>query len=297
MRLSVLNLYNNKTLKQLLLLAKRLFLVFFAKIIYNEKRGDKMLAKPLNFQNIGTVKWTWNQNEFSFLEMPRSTHGLLAVVKGRVDYILNDKTISLNDGDFIYLPKSSLYKARFHINKGEVKTLLVNFDLEEGELFPIPPFYNAHDKTLQFETALKRLCDLKNEEDSLYLQQAYFNLCLHVVFTDYLITRHSAETKLVAKAKALLESNEKSIEEIADELKISSSGFRKKFKDATGFSPADWRCQRRIETAKRLLLTSDMSIDAIAEQTGFYDTPYFYKKFYRIVGTTPKKYRKTEIMF
>ena len=266
-------------------------------MLYNNFRGDTMFAKPLNFKNIGTVKWTWTQNEFSFLEMPRSTHGLLAVVKGGVDYILNDRTITLSQGEFIYLPKNSLYKARFHINKGEVQTLLVNFDLEEGQVFPIPPFYNSHDKTLQFETALKRLCDLENEEESLYLKQAYFNLCMHVVFTDYLSKRHSAETKLVARAKVLLKSNEKSIEEIAEELKISPSGFRKKFKDATGFSPADWRCQRRIETAKRLLLTSDMSIDAIAEQTGFYDTPYFYKKFYSIVGTTPKKYRKTEIMF
>lgn len=256
-----------------------------------------MFAKTLTFKNIATVKWTWAQNEFSFLERPRSTHGLLAVVKGRVDYILNEKTIMLSQGEFIYLPKNSLYKARFHINEGEVQTLLVNFDLEEGEEFPIPPFYTSHDKTLQFETALTRLCDLEHEEESLYLIQAYLNLCMHVVFSDYLSKRHSAETKLIARAKVLLKSDQRSIEEIAEELKISSSGLRKKFKDATGFSPSEWRCQKRIEKAKRLLLTSDMSIDAIAEQTGFYDTPYFYKKFYRIVGITPKKYRKTEIMF
>lgn len=256
-----------------------------------------MLAKPLNFKNISTVKWNWGQNEFSFLEAPRSTHGILSVSKGRVEYILNDKNVTLSAGEFIYLPKGSLYKARFYINEGEVQTILVNFDLDCSSDFPIPPFYCSRDKTLQLETALKRLCDIIQEEDSLYLQQAYLNLCLHVAFTDYISNRHSAETQLIARAKALLSNNELSLEQIAEELKISSSGLRKKFKDSTGISPSEWRCKRRIEAAKKLLLTSDLSIDAIAEQTGFYDTPYFYKKFLQIVGTTPKKYRKTEIIF
>ncbi len=256
-----------------------------------------MIAKSLGFKNISTVKWNWVQNEFSFLEAPRPTYGILSVLKGRVEYILKDRSIILSAGEFIYLPKNSLYKTRFYINEGEVQTLLVNFDLDDDSDFPISPFYRSKDKTLQLETALKRLCDLTHEEDSLYLQQAYMNLCLHVMFTDYISTRHSAETQLIARAKALLSADELSLEQIAEELKISSSGLRKKFKDSTGVSPSEWRCRRRIEAAKRLLLTSDLSIDEIALKTGFYDTPYFYKKFFKIVGTTPKKYRKTEIMF
>ncbi len=256
-----------------------------------------METKEFKIKNISPVKWFWEQTEFSFLTTPRTSYGFLSVERGKVDFIIGDKIISLKKGDFIYLPKNSIYKARFHINEGEVETFLVNFDLDEGEDLPIAPFYNSYDESLQLETALKRLCDLQFEENSEYLKQAYFYLCFHVIFNNYIHNRHSVDTELIAKAKNLLKKDELSVEEIAEELKISASGFRKKFKDAVGLSPAQWRTENRIERAKQLLITGDLSIDAIAEQTGFYDTPYFYKKFYSIVGMTPKKYRETEIMF
>ena len=256
-----------------------------------------MESRELKIKNISPVKWFWEETEFSFLNTPRSSYGFLSVAKGKVDYIIGERTISLKKGDFIYLPKNSIYKARFHINEGEVETLLVNFDLDDGEDFPIPPFYNSYDESFQLETAFKRICDLQFEEDADYLKQAYFYLCFHVIFNNYIHNRHSVDTELIARAKALLKNDELSVEEIAEELKISASGFRKKFKEAVGLSPAQWRNENRIERAKHLLITSDLSIDAIAEQTGFYDTPYFYKKFYSIVGVTPKKYRETEIMF
>lgn len=255
-----------------------------------------MEIKNFKVKNINPIKWFWEQNEYSFLSTPRSSYGFLSVEKGIVDYIICDKTITLKKGNFIYLPKNSIYKARFHLNEGEVETLLVNFDLYDDEDLPIPPFYNSYDESLQLETALKRLCDLQFEEDAAYLKQAYFYLCLHVIFNNF-TNQHAVDTELIAKAKTLLKKDELSVEEIAEELKISSSGLRKKFKDAVGISPAQWRTENRIERAKHLLITTDLSIDAIAEKTGFYDTPYFYKKFYSILGVTPKKYRENEIMF
>ena len=248
-------------------------------------------------KNIRTEKWFWEQDEFSFLNKPRSDYGILSVEKGRVDYIIGNKTITLEKGSFIYLPKNSLYKARFHINEGDVKTLLVNFDLEEGSGLPLPEFYHGRDEALQLEAALKRLCELGDEEEDLYLKYAYFYLCFHIMHSSYIHSRNSVDTRLIAHAKELLRGEKLSVEEIAEELKISSSGFRKKFREATGRSPNEWRNERKIEAAKRLLVTSDLSIDEIAEKTGFYDTPYFYKKFFSLVGMTPKKYRESENMF
>ena len=64
-----------------------------------------------------------------------------------------------------------------------------------------------------------------------------------------------------------------------------------------GVSPSKWRNEKRILLARELLLTTDLSIDEIAQKTGFYDTPYFYKKFLDTVGMPPKKYRLSEKMF
>ena len=256
-----------------------------------------MLSKNIRLKSITTIKWYWEQNEFSFLEKPRANYGFLTVEKGTVDYILEDRIITLKEGCFIYIPKNSMYKARFHIGEGEVKTLLVNFDYEEGEEIPITPFFNGKDDTRQIEMALKRLNDLEGEKDSIYLKQAYFYLCLHIIYSNYQSSLLGRETELIIKAKELLQTSELSLEEISERLKISPSGLRQKFKDAVGVSPSKWRNEKRILLARELLLTTDLSIDEIAQKTGFYDTPYFYKKFLDTVGMPPKKYRLSEKMF
>lgn len=50
--------------------------------------------------------------------------------------------------------------------------------------------------------------------------------------------------------------------------------------------------RRRLETAKKMLLMSDLSITEIAMESGFGDTSYFIKIFRRISGETPLAYRK-----
>lgn len=254
-----------------------------------------MEIKDFSFKIIDTVRWHWNQHEFSFMNMPRPNHGFLTVISGRVDYIIDNRVISLSAGDFIYLPKNSVYKAKFHITEGSVETLLVNFDFFDNDIFPITPFYNSADPSLQIETALEKLHTLRSDE--LYLQKAYFYLCLHLFYKSFSEQNLSIDSEFILSAKALLQSESLSVEDVAKKLSVSNSYFRKKFKDAVGISPSEWRIQKRIETARSLISTTELSISEIALQTGFYDTPYFYKKFYQYMGITPKKYRDSKIMF
>jgi AraC-like DNA-binding protein len=51
--------------------------------------------------------------------------------------------------------------------------------------------------------------------------------------------------------------------------------------------------QKRIEKAKRLLLTTDCAINKIALMVGFNNKSFFYKMFYKFYGTTPMQCRKT----
>ena len=50
--------------------------------------------------------------------------------------------------------------------------------------------------------------------------------------------------------------------------------------------------ERRVETAKILLLKENLSVAEIAEKVGFSDYNYFTKIFKKVVGTTPSQYRK-----
>ena len=47
----------------------------------------------------------------------------------------------------------------------------------------------------------------------------------------------------------------------------------------------------RIDAAKRLLVTTDLSAQEIAERTGFSGVAYFHKQFKKVTGMTPNAYR------
>jgi AraC-like DNA-binding protein len=68
--------------------------------------------------------------------------------------------------------------------------------------------------------------------------------------------------------------------------------FRKKFRGATGRSPAAFRLDRRIEAAQALLRMTTMTHAAIAASLGFADENHFAKRFRARVGTSPKQYRR-----
>lgn len=64
------------------------------------------------------------------------------------------------------------------------------------------------------------------------------------------------------------------------------------FKAYTGQTVMEYLCHIRVEAAAELLRTEDMSINKIAELTGFSSRNMFYKKFRQITGLSPTTYRK-----
>lgn len=64
------------------------------------------------------------------------------------------------------------------------------------------------------------------------------------------------------------------------------------FKKAIGSTIFQWLNNYRINEAKKLLQTSNIAHQHIAEQTGFSNEFYFSKVFKKITGITPTEYRK-----
>ena len=59
-----------------------------------------------------------------------------------------------------------------------------------------------------------------------------------------------------------------------------------------GQSIVDYINNRRIEAAQKLLETTELSISAVAEQTGFASAAHFRRVFREVMGTGPLQYRK-----
>lgn len=82
-----------------------------------------------------------------------------------------------------------------------------------------------------------------------------------------------------------------SLAELARMAAMSERTFIRRFKEATGTTPADWLTVIRLDRARELLESSSHSIDSIAEQTGFGTATTMRHHFRRKLGTNPTAYR------
>jgi len=94
-----------------------------------------------------------------------------------------------------------------------------------------------------------------------------------------------------AKLMLIQIEQEISIENVAEELTMSYSKFRKIFKDYTGLAPGEFRMQHRINKATELLIENRKSIKEISIELGFESTQYFSRVFKKRTRYTPGNYK------
>ncbi|MFB6341101.1 helix-turn-helix domain-containing protein [Saccharicrinis sp. FJH2] len=82
------------------------------------------------------------------------------------------------------------------------------------------------------------------------------------------------------------------VEELAAELNIGYSYFRRMFKKFTGISPVQYHLMLRLQRAKDLLVSTDMSVKEIALGLGFQSIFYFTRIFKKKMGVPPTDLRK-----
>jgi transcriptional regulator GlxA family with amidase domain len=68
--------------------------------------------------------------------------------------------------------------------------------------------------------------------------------------------------------------------------------FDRRFKKATGYAPLAYVHALRVEEAKQILETGDVTVEAIACEVGYDDIAYFRRLFRRLSGMTPAAYRR-----
>ena len=80
--------------------------------------------------------------------------------------------------------------------------------------------------------------------------------------------------------------------DIADSIGISTAHLRRIFHATFGIAPNSYLQQKRIQHAKRLLTETELSLEQIAETTGFCNAYYFGRVFKALNGMPPGAYRQ-----
>lgn len=155
---------------------------------------------------------------------------------------------------------------------------------------------------------------------------AGIDLCLHVVRRDYGMEaanrvahrlvipphRDGSQTQQVSRPVAQLRESQRfgklfdylhqhlaqshSVDSLSQRVGMSQRTFLRRFQDATGTTPARWLLNERLLRAKDYLENSRLSIDSIAEQTGFGQAATLRHHFRQHFALSPAQYRKQFIL-
>ncbi len=143
-------------------------------------------------------------------------------------------------------------------------------------------FYNQHvlsNEILEIkikEILLLLLSSKKAEEVALLLE--------------HFVNKRTASFKEVIETHVLTEI---SLEEFAQLCNMSLSTFKRHFKKIYDTTPNEYLFNKRLEHSKKLLATSEYSIDDVAIYSGFKTTSHFSRKFKEKYNIPPSQYKLT----
>jgi YesN/AraC family two-component response regulator len=83
-----------------------------------------------------------------------------------------------------------------------------------------------------------------------------------------------------------------SLKDVAGTVHLNPSYFSVLFKEQTRLTFSEYLTRKRLQAAKKLLLTTNLPIEEVAQETGYQTAKYFIKLFKEYEGITPSKYRK-----
>lgn len=86
------------------------------------------------------------------------------------------------------------------------------------------------------------------------------------------------------------------IDYLADLCHLSTTHFRRRFHEIMGTAPLDFINSTRIDEACKLLKSTDDSILSISEQVGFHSISSFNRCFAKLIGETPREWRKKALL-
>ena len=84
-----------------------------------------------------------------------------------------------------------------------------------------------------------------------------------------------------------------SVEILAHRAAMSPRTFARRFRAVTGATPHRWVLRQRVMLAQRLLETTDLPVDLVAEQCGLGTATNLRMRLQEAIATTPTAYRRT----
>ena len=147
----------------------------------------------------------------------------------------------------------------------------------------------------EFERALDRLIWAADNEGKMYKVRHELEYSFREIFEKYLTRKLKDENYHITQAQNYIAKHymeEISMQSIAGIVHLHPVYFSNLFKTVTGLNYLDYVQKIRIDHAKKILTTTNDTVERIANEVGYQDKRHFSRIFKRIVGMNPGTYRK-----
>ena len=223
---------------------------------------------------------------------------LIYKVSGHVKYHVNGKILDFSPGMICYMPKGASYKIE-RIEKGEA--IRIAFEAVEDPKLPMftEHFRNSGAFKMQFYKILSLFRTSVLAFDYRVMAAVYELLALldKSVRMSYVGVQNSERIQAVTDfLGSNFSDSQLSLSTLAQTVGMAPSTLRSNFSKVYGMPPMHYLKLLRLNTAKSMLTATDMTMEEIAEASGFCDQFYFSKFFKANCGVSPSDYRRLHLM-
>lgn len=236
---------------------------------------------------------------------------IVVVFDGRAKMSIDGISYDVKKGDVVIIPPYGLHSATIFKDR-KFRHFCMCFDLsllceekfkekiEKGIFTPVKLIEKRKKANEEITEFLKKAYTAHEEQKYGWELEVKGCLCAFfgILFKNGYIKEEKSflrENDINYKITDLIEKNYKeklTSADMAKKLYVSESWFCRIFKKNFGNCFQNYLCMYRIEKAKILLKTTQMSVSDISAETGFNSFSFFGKMFKKYVGVTPSQYRK-----
>lgn len=237
--------------------------------------------------------WHWETAEGGF-----DDYDLWAVFRGNGELTVGGEKFSVSAGDCFLLPPHHAIIGR-HKTDDPLLVMNVHFSfIQSGAVALDIPFSKRYIADRRFfQKLLERVISAHYQENA---QKA--ELWLRSALEEFFSSSNEAQKESISSlhvgyiddmCRKINENVAKysSLECFADEFGYSPAYLGRLFHKITNVSFSQYLMNARINKAKLLLRSTDLSISEISLELGYYDSGHFIRQFKSITGYTPRDYR------
>lgn len=267
-------------------------------------------ALELKTFKIGQIGYNHTHPESFFLDYPEGIGcWLFLLIKTPAHFEINNRAFEAEPNSFLIIsPKTKLfYKAKnneyiddwcyFNLDESEIPV----FEKLGIKLDTLIPLENADElsQIIHFITFEHYSADIHHDD----LERQYINILIlklsRIIKTNVYHSSDLFATKndklIFLRSKIFSDPNYfEDVDSMADFMALSRSGFQHLYKNTFGINVMSDVISGRIDNAKKLLSSTDLTVAEISGKNGYKSEFAFMRQFKERTGMTPTEFRKSD---